>query len=500
MRNQSVVVDNMQGQVKSTLDCPRCARTSITFDPFMFLSVPLPTEKNKVCLYTFVSSDPTIPPTICNVKCIKDGCIQDFRQAVANQHGNQVGNPSIDQQHLIVCDIWKSKTHKIFKSSDSVSTMRPPQDDIYVYHTPPLGKRAADEPTAAEAAIADHGMDTGPPRQNKPFEIQMTIRKQSSYSTSYDIDPVGIPLYIRLDESITNHDLLERLHAMLRPYLKTPDDPESYIIQQNKKTYGGYGSSGSGEEIPDTDDRIGETYGGIENLSLRVEWKSKAHYLAERGLEPQPHPTAPQGKDGAKRYGASSRNATVNLSACLDAYTEAEELTLDNVWYCSNCKDFVQATKKMDIYKTPNTLIIHLKRFNYTKRYTYTMRDKINTLVDFPLEGLDIAKWVTDFELRSQLPKDTYSHITKEMCIYDCFGVSNHMGGMGGGHYTAYARALTNGDWYSLNDSTTHKVSNPSTAGICSSSAYVLYYQRRGTHKGISASNPSPSKSKPKVL
>ncbi|VDP43483.1 unnamed protein product [Heligmosomoides polygyrus] len=46
-RNDSVIVDLVHGQLKSTLVCPVCAKVSIKFDPFCFLSVPLP-PKEKV--------------------------------------------------------------------------------------------------------------------------------------------------------------------------------------------------------------------------------------------------------------------------------------------------------------------------------------------------------------------------------------------------------------------------------------------------------------------
>jgi len=42
LRNQSIVVDMLQGQLKSRVTCPDCKSVSSTFDPFMFLSVPLP--------------------------------------------------------------------------------------------------------------------------------------------------------------------------------------------------------------------------------------------------------------------------------------------------------------------------------------------------------------------------------------------------------------------------------------------------------------------------
>ncbi len=33
-RNQSVIVDLLQGQYKSRIDCPDCGRVSVTFDPY----------------------------------------------------------------------------------------------------------------------------------------------------------------------------------------------------------------------------------------------------------------------------------------------------------------------------------------------------------------------------------------------------------------------------------------------------------------------------------
>lgn len=48
MRNNSVVVDHFHGQLKSTVVCQHCGHVSLTFDPFVFLSLPVP-SKNQVC-------------------------------------------------------------------------------------------------------------------------------------------------------------------------------------------------------------------------------------------------------------------------------------------------------------------------------------------------------------------------------------------------------------------------------------------------------------------
>jgi len=40
-RNQSIIVDLMYGQLKSTVKCLECGNISITFDPFLTLSLPI---------------------------------------------------------------------------------------------------------------------------------------------------------------------------------------------------------------------------------------------------------------------------------------------------------------------------------------------------------------------------------------------------------------------------------------------------------------------------
>ena len=102
---------------------------------------------------------------------------------------------------------------------------------------------------------------------------------------------------------------------------------------------------------------------------------------------------------------------------------------------------------------------LSLKRFSYSK---YS-RDKISTNVSFPLVGLDLSEFTVNPAHNGDL--------------YDLFAVSNHMGGLGGGHYNAYVRNHTDGRWYLHDDSSVSRVRYVSD--IKSSSAYVLFYARR---------------------
>lgn len=45
-RNRSIVVDLFHGQLKSQVKCKTCGHISARFDPFNFLSLPLPMDSS----------------------------------------------------------------------------------------------------------------------------------------------------------------------------------------------------------------------------------------------------------------------------------------------------------------------------------------------------------------------------------------------------------------------------------------------------------------------
>uniref|UniRef100_A0A8C9LGQ7 ubiquitinyl hydrolase 1 n=1 Tax=Piliocolobus tephrosceles TaxID=591936 RepID=A0A8C9LGQ7_9PRIM len=56
--NNSIIVDLFQGQYRSKLQCPYCKKVSITFDPFMYLSVPLPPNKtHRIWFHVLLSNN-----------------------------------------------------------------------------------------------------------------------------------------------------------------------------------------------------------------------------------------------------------------------------------------------------------------------------------------------------------------------------------------------------------------------------------------------------------
>ncbi|MCJ8733015.1 hypothetical protein PDJAM_G00217970 [Pangasius djambal] len=144
-----------------------------------------------------------------------------------------------------------------------------------------------------------------------------------------------------------------------------------------------------------------------------------------------------------------------SLQECLKLFSKEEKLTDNNKVFCPHCKAQREFTKKLEIWKVPPILLVHLKRFWYEGRW----KQKLQTSVDFPLENLDLSQYVIG-------PKSNLKR-------YNLYAVSNHYGGLDGGHYTAYCRNAARQNWFKFDD---HEVSEISTSSVKSSAAYIFFY------------------------
>jgi ubiquitin C-terminal hydrolase len=94
------------------------------------------------------------------------------------------------------------------------------------------------------------------------------------------------------------------------------------------------------------------------------------------------------------------------------------------------------------LYQLPDILVIHIKRFNMTARF----REKIRAKVLYPLKGLDMSPFCAGAAGRDSMVANCPTSVTEGSEIYDLYGVSNHIGGMNGGHYTAFVRFSSSTD------------------------------------------------------
>lgn len=83
---------------------------------------------------------------------------------------------------------------------------------------------------------------------------------------------------------------------------------------------------------------------------------------------------------------------------------------------CPQCSLQKDATKKLNLWKLPNTLIINFVRFSYD---TSGVR-KIFAKVLYPIEGLSLDRFVANQHEKN--------------IVYDLVGVCNHHGDINDGH------------------------------------------------------------------
>lgn len=118
-------------------------------------------------------------------------------------------------------------------------------------------------------------------------------------------------------------------------------------------------------------------------------------------------------------------------------------------WYCQHCKSHQKGKKKLDIWKLPDVLVIHMKRFvQHPRTLRWTKRE---VLVDYPLNEVDFSSYALGEK--------------EEDCHYELFAVSNHWGILSGGHYTAYCKL--NNKWHEFDDDEDNEI-DISTAPVSS--------------------------------
>ncbi|XP_071314853.1 ubiquitin carboxyl-terminal hydrolase 11 isoform X2 [Trachinotus anak] len=602
-RNDSVIVDTFHGLFKSTLVCPECHKVSVTFDPFCYLSVPLPVSKERVMEVFFVSLDPYAKPVQHRVVVPKAGKVSDLCSALSEM-------TSVPPSQMVVADVFNHRFYKIYSADEALSCILD-RDDIFVY----------------ELSVLEE-------QQEEQVLLALYLRERSHYrdygsgSSSYGTSLFGHPLLLNVPRSSCSQEALYTLFLQrLARYVRPPDPSEELEEEEEdddeEELYKTQTNGISDDEQPDTAEKAQpsqtepscsnasansqsddaataeplpelnhkqpsldhgdtETNNGSQNQteplcgvdatatnsttnvspcgdsSRTADADTSSEPPAEQTPEPSEtteeekeedkqeeacSPSPPANEQPAKRRACCKRRkslftiqavnsngttergmgeggsavsfssqpyvaidwdpemkkrfyneneaekyvkhasmevpqqqTTVQLQECIELFTTVETLEEENPWYCPVCKKHQLATKKLDLWSLPEVLIIHLKRFSYTK---FT-REKLDSIVDFPLRDLDFSGCLLRKSLSSGEPPSRY----------DLIAVSNHYGGLRDGHYTSYAKNKDNGQWYYFDDS---KVTYAREDQIVTNAAYVLFYHRQDKIRKPTLPSPSTS-------
>uniref|UniRef100_A0A669AWQ9 Ubiquitin carboxyl-terminal hydrolase n=1 Tax=Oreochromis niloticus TaxID=8128 RepID=A0A669AWQ9_ORENI len=467
LRNDSIIVDIFHGLFKSTLVCPECSKVSVTFDPFCYLTLPLPLKKDRTMEVFLVRSDPQSRPTQYRVVVPKLGTITDLCSALSKLCG-------IPPENMVVADVYNHRFHKLYRRDDGLNQIME-KDDIFVYEVQEENSERMNLPVYFRERHSKHaGSSTSTMLFGQPLLITVP-RHNLIADVLYDkiLERIGIATRIircGLCHCSGEEEAMDHQVSPEPENGQSEEEEEASDLQNGSKgdttklfTFSIVNSYGTANISPLPCD--GNVLKLNPHSTVAIDWdtESKKLYYDE--------PEAEAYEKHESMLQPQRKKTTVALRECIELFTTMETLGEHDPWYCPTCKKHQQATKKFDLWSLPRILVVHLKRFSYNRCW----RDKLDTVVDFPIRDLNMSEFVCD-------PK-------AGPYIYDLIAVSNHYGGMGGGHYTAYGKNKVDGKWYYFDDSS---VSSATEDQIVTKAAYVLFYQRRDEE---SPSKPQPSAS-----
>lgn len=532
LRNDSMIVDNFHGQFKSTVKCPTCEKISVTFDPFCYLTLPLNTSGSSVMsgLSKLTGSrvfgsaksgkslleDPEAYISVIFVADIEDTArkftggnwVKEFHVKVSDLGPDAISKKGVAGSSIIANlkkqlntfykeEIRKDRQHKKETSmnggasedmSDTddlnlqdllsddhlnlVSINGGQIDKIYnKVDKVPLEKLPTAIDRNGTTALCCYAIpEIDQKSNNKQITIvyfQHEAKKKSGMGITFgnkkqEFDKANlcsIPVLIRMKtDKVWYKDIRALIDKHIFPKFHSARgyDPEFQhgniqfdlaTVRDTSKKY---------TELEDQDRNLVDVSKYQEDETRIVaefnESSAAAYTKAMKILLSQ---------GSVKKQGTASSGGNLNtIGKCIEQFLLEEELEEEDAWYCPRCKSHQQATKKFDLWKLPPILTIHLKRFG-TQRYMFSSRKKVKTKIEFPLENLKLEEYMLG-ECDKKNPP-----------TYNLIGVSNHMGEMGFGHYTAYARSVRDNKWYCYDDSHVRKVSE---SDVVSGSAYVLFY------------------------
>lgn len=451
-RNDSIIVDVCQGQYRSTLVCPVCNKVSVTFDPFMYLSLPLPSSTTRPMTVTVFSGDGSAQPSSYTVNVPKDGRCKDLIRSLSS--ACFLRNDEI----LLVAEVYANRIIRYLEDPYDVLTLIRDEDQLAAYR---LQKD----------------------NEELPLVVFTHQREQDVLRPVLKVLPLIGRLIGRPSVVAIQSLYLKLLNPFLRCLAMASNADEAKesnflddVVEMDTDLFGSKG-------IIDAQEARENTRTLLENFQFFLTDEKSLKMISliemnESELVAQPHKklhvlVSWQSKT-IENYDTSLLSSLpeiykcsiftrrpqepVSLYACLETFLKEEPLGPEDMWYCPSCKKHQQASKKLDLWRLPEVLVIHLKRFSYN-RYT---KNKLETLVDFPIKGLDLSNYIVSKtqELRNK---------------YELYAISNHYGNMGGGHYSAYVYHNAEDKWYDFDD---RHVSQVSPDSLKTSAAYVLFYKR----------------------
>ena len=183
----------------------------------------------------------------------------------------------------------------------------------------------------------------------------------------------------------------------------------------------------------------------------------------------------------------NDNDTAVTLETCLSLFERPDQLSS---YDCPNCKRMVaRAQKAMRLTHLPKSLIIHLKRFDYTSGTPHGYSRYLSSYSSYLSTSLFGGYFNSNSGRGSKIT--TNVEFGDEFMGLKLRGIVQHFGWLEGGHYTAFVKpggageGSTAGDsspsspsssWFLCDDSLTSRVSKKQQVMQAQEACYVLFY------------------------
>ncbi|XP_038523429.1 ubiquitin carboxyl-terminal hydrolase 43 isoform X1 [Canis lupus familiaris] len=486
---QSFVQSHFQAQYRSSLTCPHCLKQSNTFDPFLCVSLPIPLRQTRFLSVTLVFPSKS-------QRFLRVGLAVPILSTVAALRKMVSEEGDIPADEVILVELCPNGFQRSFFDEEDLNTISE-GDNVYAFHAPP--------PPGQETLSAHPcGLSVSPrlaaregqrvplsvPSKNKVLILICNLVGSGQHASRF-----GPPFLLREDRAITWVQLQQRILSNVRCVMKSEVPIQNPGSLFSVRVVGlslacSYLSPHDSHPLCHwAVDRAMHLRrpGGPPHIKLAVEWESCAKERLFGNLQEE----RVQDADSVWRQQQAHQQHSCTLDECFQFYTKEEQLAQDDAWKCPHCEALQRGMVKLSLWTLPDILIIHLKRFCQVGE----KRNKLSTLVRFPLSGLDMAPHVAQRGAGPPAATGPWPSWKQPACLpagypldslYDLYAVCNHHGSLQGGHYTAYCRNSLDGQWYSYDDSTVEPLPEDE---VNTRGAYILFYQKRNSIPIWSASS-----------
>ncbi|KAG9101655.1 CSN-associated deubiquitinating enzyme Ubp12 [Ceratobasidium sp. UAMH 11750] len=136
------------------LVCPECAKISITFDPFMYLTLPLPITKTWRHIIHFMPWDSSKPPLAVQIEVPKDSSSGYLKKLFRRRLNVDPKNVSVfllsvpslvlTCSRLLAAEVWSNKFYKFYDNYTNLTDLA--EKDILVIYELPIPLKPAPKP------------------------------------------------------------------------------------------------------------------------------------------------------------------------------------------------------------------------------------------------------------------------------------------------------------------------------------------------------------------